>query len=292
MPDTTWTQVTVSVPKALEDPLADFLATLTGRGVRIREGISTSLIDAYLSPEVMENQLILIERHLFDLVQMGLLPEGTLYEVEDLPEEDWMAVFRSQHTTVRISDRLVIRPTWCDPVNGQEIVLDPGMAFGTGSHPTTRMCLLLLDRIARTQSPQRMFDLGTGSGIFAIAGARLGIKDILAVDIDPVSVDVAARNITANAVSDRIRVLVGSVESAEGRYDVIAANISAPLLKKLAHPLVRHLKPGGHIILSGIFEDEWEGIRGAYEGEGLAEEEVLVDKVWVAALLALPTGNE
>ncbi len=285
MPDTIWRQVTVTVPKALEDPLADFLTTLTERGVRIREGTSTTMIDAYLSPEVIENQLILIERHLYDLVQMGLLPEGTGYEVEDLPEEDWMAVFRSQHTTVRISDRLVVRPTWCDPVNGHEIVLDPGMAFGTGSHPTTRLCLLLLDRITGTRPPQRMFDLGTGSGILAIAGAHLGIEEIIAVDIDPVSVDVAVRNTAANAVNDRIRVLEGGVESAEGLYDVITANISAPLLKKLAHPLVRHLKPGGHIILSGIFEDEWEGVREAYEGEGLVEVQTMMEKVWVAALL-------
>ena len=126
-----WKQVTVRVPPAIEDPVADFLAILTGRGVRIREEQGQSLIDAFLEPGDSEDHLLRIRNHLNDLVDMGLLPEGAGADLKELPEEDWMAVFRSQHKTVRISHRLVIRPTWCEPAGDNEVV-------GSGIEPTLR----------------------------------------------------------------------------------------------------------------------------------------------------------
>jgi len=292
MQDIIWTKVTINVPSSMEDSVADFLITLTGQGVGITEGQGVSTIDAYLYPGEVEDNLLLVDRHLEDLVEMGFLPEGAGYEIGELPEEDWMAVFRSQHETVRISPRLILRPTWCEPADEIEIVLDPGMAFGTGNHSTTRMCLILLDRVAKKPLPERMFDLGTGSGILAIAGARLGIADILAVDIDGSAVQVALKNTIANKVEKHIRVEEGSVVSAQGQYDVIAANISASLLERFAPSLASHLKPGGRVILSGILEDEWPKLSQAYRDQGLVEEEVMLDKVWVAALLVSRTGNE
>jgi ribosomal protein L11 methyltransferase len=280
-----WTQITIRVPPANEDPVADFLAILTGRGVRIREEQGQSLIDAFLEPGDSEDHLLRIRNHLNDLVDMGLLSEGAGVDLKELPEEDWMAVFRSQHKTVRISHRLVIRPTWCEPAGDNEVVLDPGLAFGTGSHVTTRMCLALLDGCVADKVPERMLDLGTGSGILAIAGARLGVRDVLAVDIDSMAVDVALRNVSSNGVDDLIRVVEGGIETAEGPYDIVAANLSASLLKRLAPEIAAHLKPGGSLIISGILEEEWAGVKDTFETEGLVEKEVLKEKVWVAALL-------
>jgi ribosomal protein L11 methyltransferase len=166
------------------------------------------------------------------------------------------------------------------------------MAFGTGSHVTTRMCLALLDECIADQIPERMFDLGTGSGILAIAGACLGIRDVLAVDIDPMAIEVASRNVQSNSVDDLIRVVEGGIETAEGPYDIVAANLSASLLKRLAAKIAEHLKPGGSLIISGILEEEWAGVKDAFETEGLAEKEVLKEKVWVAAILVSPMENE
>lgn len=287
-----WTQVTIKVPPAMEDPVADFLTTLTGKGVCLREESGSSVIDSFLDPGDVEDHLLRIEKHLSDLAQMGLIPEGIRQEVKELPEEDWMAVFRSQHTTVRISDRLVIRPTWCDPTCDREVVLDPGLAFGTGSHATTRMCLALLDESIRDPAPGRMFDLGTGSGILAIAGAYLGIEDILAADIDAVAVEVASRNVQSNRVDDRVRVVEGGIETAEDLYDIITSNLSPSPLIKLASVIAEHLRPGGRLIISGILEDENAEVLEAFVRCGLRTEKVMNEKVWVAALLVSPTENE
>jgi ribosomal protein L11 methyltransferase len=223
---------------------------------------------------------------------MDALPQDFKYEQQEVPEENWMEVFRSQHTTVRISDRLVIRPTWCDPTSDHEIVLDPGLAFGTGSHVTTRMCLVLLDQCVGDQAPGRMFDLGTGSGILAIAGAYLGIRDILAVDIDTMAVDVAYRNVQSNSVNDHVKVVEGGIETAEGLYDIITANLSASLLKRLASNMAQHLNTGGNLIISGILEDEKTAVLEAFTRCGLRTERVMKEKVWIAALLVSPTENE
>lgn len=288
MTDAIWTKVTVQVPPALEDSLADFLTTLTGRGVCIQQGASGSAIEAYLSPEQREDHLLRTGNLLESFVQMGVLAEGFQYELQEVPEEDWMEVFRSQHKTVRISDRLVIRPTWCDPTGDHEVVLDPGLAFGTGSHPTTRMCLVLLDKVIGGKAPARLFDLGTGSGILAMAGAFLGIEDILAADIDAMAVDVAARNVQSNGVSNRVRVIEGGIDTAEGLYDIITANLSASLLKKLAPSIAEHLIPDGSLIISGLLEDEETGVTEAFTRCGLSVERIMNEKVWVAALLQRP----
>jgi len=287
-----WTKVTVRVPPEREDPVSDFLTTLTGRGVCIRAESGLSVIDAFLEPGDSENNLLQIEKQLNDLMLMELLPEGTRHELEELPEEDWMAVFRAQHTIVRISDRLVIRPTWCDPTGDQEVVLDPGLAFGTGSHATTRMCLELLDEGIGDQAPERMFDLGTGSGILAIAGAYLGVRNILAVDIDEMSTTVASSNVQNNHAEDRVRVAEGGIETAEGLYDIVTANLSASLLKRLALGMADHLEPGGLLIISGFLEDESAEVMEAFTRRGLKVERIMNDKVWVAALLVSPIGSE
>jgi ribosomal protein L11 methyltransferase len=137
-----------------------------------------------------------------------------------------------------------------------------------------------------------MFDLGTGSGILAIAGAYLGIRDILSVDIDTVAVDVAYRNAQSNNVDDVIEVMEGGIETAEGLYDIITANLSASLLKRLAPNMAQHLKTGGNLIISGILEDEKIAVLEAFTRCGLRTERVMNEKVWVAALLVSPERNE
>ncbi|MDF1536164.1 MAG: 50S ribosomal protein L11 methyltransferase [bacterium] len=274
------------VPQDLVDPLADFLALLTGRGVCIREEGDAVAVDAYLDPENSEDHILRIHSWIDDLANAGEIPPDTVPGLVDVPEEDWMSVFRAQHKTVRISDRLVVRPTWCEPVDGAQIVLDPGLAFGTGSHGTTKMCLVLLDEATGRRLPLRMFDLGTGSGVLAIAGAFLGVGEVCASDIDPVAVEVAIANAEANGVSDRTRVVEGGVEAAEGVYGVVTANLSASLLKRLSPAISQTLEPSGKLIISGFMKNEKDQVLEAFSRCGLEPMKVLEEDVWCAAALS------
>jgi ribosomal protein L11 methyltransferase len=285
MAEVPWRQVTVQIPVQMEDAVSDFLTTLTGRGVCLREEKDETVIDAFLNPSAGEDQILVIQRFVDSLVSGGNLPDKTGIRIREVSEEDWMSVFRSQHTTIRISDRLVIRPTWCDPAGEKDLVLDPGMAFGTGSHPTTRMCLELLDGIIDDNSTGRMFDLGTGSGILAMAGARLGIEEILAVDNDPIAVEAAGGNVRENDLCSIIRVEEGGAEKAEGVYDVITANLSASPLRRLCEQIVEHLAPAGCLIISGLTSGEKGAVVDSFQRLGLNAVRSKEEDTWVAVLL-------
>lgn len=280
-----WKKVSITVSPELADPLADYLTVLTERGVCYLEEGGAVTVDAYLEPEKGEDHLLHVHSWINDLAEAGQIPPDTVVTIAEVPEEDWMSVFRAQHKTVHISDRLVVRPSWCEPLGKGEIVLDPGLAFGTGSHWTTRMCLVLLDNVLSKEVHSRMFDLGTGSGILAIAGAFLGIGEVLASDIDPVAVEVTIHNATTNGVADKVHVVEGGVEAAEGTYGVVAANLSASLLKRLSVEITETLDKNGVLIISGFMSAEREDVLKAFANCGMEKIKVLEEDVWVAALL-------
>jgi len=274
------------VPVPMEEVLSDYFITLTGRGVCLRDDDEGSVfIDAFLDG-VSEGQMEAVRTYLAGLIAQRNLPPETTPEITDVPEENWMSVFRSQHQPVRVSERLVVRPAWCDPVSGKDLVVDPGMAFGTGSHETTRMCLELLDQVFGGRVFDRMFDLGTGSGILAIAGARLGAGEVLAVDTDPIAVDVARENIRTNGFNGVVRVKEGSIERADGHYDLITANLSGSLLVRLAGEIAKLLTPGGFLIASGIMTEERPSVLAAFSRAALTSVRVVEEKSWVAGLLS------
>ena len=171
-------------------------------------------------------------------------------EVAALPDQDWVRLTQSQFDPVEITPEFWIVPTWHEPpAQARQVIrLDPGLAFGTGTHPTTRMCL----RWTATHpvAGQRVLDYGCGSGILAIGAACFGAGEIDAVDIDPAAVRATQDNAQANAVSLR----AGLPDAARGEYDTVLANILATPLKVLAPLLCGHVKSGGHLVLAGILE--------------------------------------
>jgi len=193
-------------------------------------------------------------------VQVGLesLPH---YHAEFVGDEDWVRLSQSQFEPIRISDKLWIVPSWAvapDP-HAINLVLDPGLAFGTGSHPTTRLCLQWLERIVR--GGERILDYGCGSGILAIAALRLGAREALGVDVDPLAL-VAAR---ANAARNRVDARFVSTETAPNfQANLVAANILANPLIQLAPLLVGYMSKAGRIALSGIVEEQAEEVMNAY----------------------------
>ena len=184
--------------------------------------------------------------------------------LQPLPDQDWVRLTQSQFEPVAIADGFWVVPSWHDvPAGAQRVIrLDPGLAFGTGTHPTTRMCLRwVAEQAAALAVPgARVLDYGCGSGILAIAAALHGATDIDAVDIDPAAVQATVDNAAANGVQLR----AGLPQAVEGRYDVVLANILATPLKLLAPLLCERLPPGGQLVLAGILERQADELKAAY----------------------------
>lgn len=189
---------------------------------------------------------------------MARVPDFALARVED---ENWVQLTQSQFDPIQVSPRLWIVPSWHESPDPAAInlILDPGMAFGTGSHPTTRLCLEWLER--SVQPGQDLLDYGCGSGILAIAAAKLGAASVAGVDIDPQAVTAARANAERNEVSARFE---DSAAPLAGEYDLVVANILSNPLRVLAPAICAHVRPGGRLALSGILAEQAEEIIGVY----------------------------
>jgi ribosomal protein L11 methyltransferase len=183
-----------------------------------------------------------------------------LLGIAAVPDQDWVRLTQSQFAPVEITPEFWIVPTWHEPpAQARQIIrLDPGLAFGTGTHPTTRMCLRWIARHA--MKGQRVLDYGCGSGILAIGAARFGAAHIDAVDIDPAAVQSTLDNASANGV----QLNAGLPDKADGRYGTVLANILATPLKVLAPLLCSHVAPGGSLVLAGILERQADELKAAY----------------------------
>ncbi len=201
---------------------------------------------------------------------LGMDPGSLAIETQNVQDEDWSEVWKRFYKPFRAGKRLVVRPTWEPYAAGPEdlvIDMDPGMAFGSGTHETTGMCLALLEEAVKPGDS--VIDVGCGSGILAIGAARLGAEHVLAIDIDPVAVRVAKENIELNQLSDRIEAVNGNLlDSTEEVCDVCVANIIADVIMAFASPLKSHIHPGGLFICSGIIRERADEVQKALEQAG------------------------
>ncbi len=269
-----WLEVSVETTGEGAEAVAEVLSRFAPRGVALEagpEGFGTGIITvrAYLPADAeLPQTRRRVEEALWHLSQILPLPAPAFRLVA---ETDWAEAWKQHLTVLHVGRRLVIRPSWLPytPL-GEEVVveLDPGMAFGTGTHPTTQMCLLALEDTVYPGA--RVLDLGTGSGILAIAAAKLGAGRVLALDTDPQAVTVARENVHRNGVADRVRVARGSLAQAVGRFGVVAVNILARVLVEMAEGgLARRLAPEGRLIAAGLLVGQEEQVRDAFERAGL-----------------------
>lgn len=224
-----------------------------------------------------------IEHALWHLGQIR--PIGPL-QVRTLEEEDWANSWKQYYNVLRVGKRVVIVPSWLEHTplpNDVVLHLDPGMAFGTGLHPTTRICLQQLEAMMVPNAT--LLDVGTGSGILAIAAAKLGAFSVLAIDNDPVAVDVARENIARNGLSENIQVELGSLGTdpcvVTEQYDMIAANIIAHVLIATAPHLAETLKPDGILVSSGIIVEREDEVALSLAAAGLQQCQRVRDGDWV-----------
>jgi ribosomal protein L11 methyltransferase len=265
------------------DLLADGLVTLGGRAVEERDGWFVTHVAEPDDPETFGAgaRSRLEEASGLDDVEV---------ELSWRPHEEWAESWRRGLAPRRLTDRLVVRPSWMEVEDPREgdlvIVLDPGMAFGTAEHGTTRGCIRLLDRAVAPG--ERVLDVGAGSAILSIAAALLGASDVLAVESDPLATEAIEENIERNGVADRVRwdERVADVAwlTAEGPVSGIVANIESGILTPLMPGFAAAVAPGGWLILSGILDHEWPAMRAAAEAHGFEFVAVDADGEWRSGL--------
>ena len=219
-------------------------------------------------------------------------PVGAL-QIDRRREEDWANVWREHYKPVKVGARTVVRPPWFEyePVAGEIVVmLDPGMAFGNGTHHSTRLCLLGLEE--EIAPGMTVYDAGTGSGILAIAAAKLGASKVDGVDTDAVSVRTARENVERNGVESTVDLRVGSVGENEpfwgATYDLVLANIIARILVELNDGIVGFVRPGGRLVLSGIIADRESQTRDVFEEHGLSLVRRRQEEDWVSLIYEKP----
>jgi len=278
----TWTGVELTCPEALADELAAQAAQLFQVAVEVNGDRVLFYPPRERSPEDVERAL---DTLLKGFARALSLPSRLLYRVFSLEDEGWAHRWKEHFKPLHASRSLVVRPTWESYEAGpgeRVIVMDPGQAFGTGHHETTRLCLQWLEdqRIRREGGGGSVLDVGTGTAILAMGAALLGWQSVRAVDTDPEAVKAAGENIALNGLRERVRLSQGSAADVSGVFDIVLANIEALPLIRMAPPLAERVAPGGRLALSGILEEQTESVENAYLMQGLRREDAREEGEW------------
>lgn len=250
------------------------------------------IVKAYLPESSFLNETVEeIKAAVTNLTNFNIDIGENIVSIVEVNEEDWATAWKQYYHPVKISERFTIVPTWEDytPVSTDELIieLDPGMAFGTGTHPTTVMCLQGLEKVIR--EGDTVIDIGTGSGVLSIGAALLGAKSVHALDLDEVAVRAAQENIALNKVEDQVAVFHGNLlDTVKEPADVVVANILAEIIISFTDDAYTIVKPGGLYVTSGIIGAKRDDVKAALEASGFIIEEVLLMEDWVAIIARRP----
>lgn len=269
----------VTSPEA-EEAVAEFLERLTGMGASVyfdhETRVSTVSVFIPGAAAVEESARKNIWKGLRAIADCGLDIQPARIHIRPVKDSEWRESWKEHFQPIEIGSRLLIRPSWSKRrarPNQRVVVLDPGLSFGTGQHPTTAFCLEQLGALNRKGAPQAFLDIGTGSGILAIAAAKLGYGPIHALDSDPDAIRIARRNALRNRVADRVRFSrkeLARLPLAGGRgYDVVCANLADLLLIEQHRRIIKSLRPRGNLVLAGILAAQFDSVRAVYENAGL-----------------------
>lgn len=287
-------ELSVEVPEDASEGLTNFVWELgalgvveeesPGRAPRLRAFFPKTLFASALEESV--------RAYLRGLVELGFRATGEPTVVA-LADEDWADAWRAHFRPVPAGKTLLVAPPWDrPPVNGRVVItIEPGRAFGTGQHGSTLGCLEALEALVARETPARVLDLGTGSGILAVAAARLGVPAVLAVDEDPDAVAAAMANAARNRVSDRVRcVLADAGALQETRVPLVVANLLTSAHQRLLPHYARYLAPGGALVLGGVLDAEASGLAEAFGGRGWAPAGALRVDGWTTLTLRRSPG--
>ena len=298
-----WTDIKTTVPAVWAETAEAIATGISGGGIYIEDYRDLEAqVEAIAHVDLIEQELLDKSRdevavHLYiapdeNFAEIGELMRDRLERAEvpyrmeytGVRQEDWETGWKAYYHAMDIGDRLAIVPGWEDHQTDRiKIIMDPGMAFGTGTHETTSLCLETLDSLVK--GGERVLDIGTGSGILAIAALKLGAAEAEGVDIDPMCVRTAGENAQRNGVADHFKVLVGDLsDQASGQYNIITANIVAAAILSLAPHVPPLMAPGARFIASGIITERRDEVLTGLQAAGLAPIEVKEKRGWVCII--------
>lgn len=298
MAEARWLEVSLTVDGELAEAVADVIGRYTSQGVVMEQAVRYNDAEDEGTPygpvkvfgymvvdSTLEQRRMKLEEALWHLSQIQPLPSAEYREIED---QDWMAAWQEHYRPIPIGEKLMILPAWIEPTDKQRIPIkiDPSMAFGTGTHPTTQLCLALLEK--HLTAGDAVIDIGCGSGILSIAAVKLGASKVVAVDIDQAAIRSTRENAALNGVAEQIDSGVGSLwEILIGYYSLrraplVLANILAPVIMRMfGEGLSDTIKNGGKIILSGILDEQSPAVEAEAEIHGLRFVERMIQNDWV-----------
>lgn len=300
MPETKekWIEMTIQAPPQLVDALSNFLEEIGTGGVFQEATVEDSFegatvpvqetIKSYLPwSREAKKQADRVTSYIDSLSSLFPKLEKPRLSTKTVIDPGWGDQWKKYFKPLRMSDNIVIKPTWerYSPAGNDIVVdIDPGMAFGTGQHPSTRMCIVAIEEIMlkdASREERTVLDVGTGTGILAICSAKLGARAVTGIDIDPKAVEIAGRNIAINGVEDRVEILNRDVALCKGAFDLIVANLISGVFIQLHKHLISLMKPGGHLIASGLTENDARDVEKIFCNGDVTLHNTQIEREWV-----------
>ncbi len=274
-------ELKITAPPASWSPIITMLSEKGSLGfIETEESLVAYFTDTF-NMDKLARQLEVLS----SVLNTAGLPHRLQFSYSLIPGQDWNESWKKGFVPLNVGKQFTILPPWEKPHPDRiNLIIDPGMAFGTGHHETTRSCLVLMENYDGQVAKDRFLDIGTGTGLLAIAASKLGYREILAVDTDPLATEAARMNINLNNAAN-IDVREGSVDAAPGTFDCIVANIISGVLILLAPDIASRLKPGGIAILSGILAEQSEEVIAQMKNNGLFVRGTCTDDKWVSLVL-------
>jgi len=302
-----WVRFKLSTPPELAEALSNYLTEMGAQGVFeefLQPGLSEvpepepqdeRILNAYFPSDTGDDtRAAQLQSYIGNLADLFPGLKKPAFNTEVIIDPQWSEVWKRFFKPLRISKNIIVKPSWERySATGRETVIeiDPGMAFGTGQHPSTSMCLEAMEDILlkdRTFQKWRVLDVGTGTGILGISAAKLGASSVMCVDIDDQAVEIAHKNVSVNHVGDRVVIVNSDVAKIKGTFELIVANLTAETLIKIKSHLVKMMEKGGYLVISGIIEKNRQDVEKAFTRDDLISHRVIADKDWACYVYKKP----
>ncbi|MFZ3057205.1 MAG: 50S ribosomal protein L11 methyltransferase [Smithella sp.] len=305
-----WLKIEISAPSELMDALGNFLTETGAQGVfqesstpqhtagDFPEPVIEEILKAYFPQDSRsEKRIAALHKYIESLSEIFPDFEKPSLTTEIICDPDWGEQWKKYFKPIRVSNNIIVKPTWerYTPSSRDIVIeIDPGMAFGTGQHASTRMCIEAIENVMmkdRSIKEWKVLDVGCGTGILGITAAKMGAQDVICVDIDKKAVEIAGENAAINNVRSSLRILNKNVAAIDKPRNLIIANLTAKLLLTLRPNLTQLLLPEGYMIISGIIEQDVKNIEEQFIADLLTIYQVITEKEWVCYILQKKTAN-